>query len=119
MPTTREDSLNEVSVEAQAEPKKRVVRRRTVKTEAESSEAAPVKKPRAVRTRKVKAETEAVVEPTTEVVAAPAEEKPKRKVTRRRKTEEVAAPVAEVVAETGRREARDQASYRDAPQESR
>ena len=57
MPTTREDSLNEVAVEAQAEPKKRVVRRRTVKTEAESSEAAPVKKPRAVRTRKVKAET--------------------------------------------------------------
>ena len=74
MPTTREDSLNEVAVEAQAEPKKRVVRRRTVKTEAESSEAAPVKKPRAVRTRKVKAETEAVVEPSTEVVAAPAEE---------------------------------------------
>lgn len=104
MPTTREDSLNEVSVEAQVEPKKRVVRRRTVKTEAESSEAAPVKKPRAVRTRKVKAETEAVVEPTTEVVAAPAEEKPKRKVTRRRKTEEVAAPVAEVVAETVREE---------------
>lgn len=104
MPTTREDSLNEVAAEAQAEPKKRVVRRRTVKTEAESSEAAPVKKPRAVRTRKVKAETEAVVEPTTEVVAAPAEEKPKRKVTRRRKTEEVAAPAAEVVAETVREE---------------
>lgn len=93
MTTTREESQIETPSELPAEPKKRVVRRRTVQTDAEGVEAAPAKKPRATRTRKAKVEAEPpAAEPVAEVTAQEAD-KPKRRVVRRRKTEESETPV--------------------------
>lgn len=93
MTTTREESQFETPSELPAEPKKRVVRRRTVQTDAEGVEAAPAKKPRATRTRKAKVEAEPpAAEPVAEVTAQEAD-KPKRRVVRRRKTEESETPV--------------------------
>lgn len=93
MTTTREESQIETPSELPAEPKKRVVRRRTVQTDAEGVEAAPAKKPRATRTRKAKVEAEPpAAEPVAEVTAQEAD-KPKRRVVCRRKTEESETPV--------------------------
>ena len=84
MTTTREESQFATPSELPAEPKKRVVRRRTVQTDAEGVEAAPAKKPRATRTRKAKVEAEPpAAEPVAEVTAQEAD-KPKRRVVRRR-----------------------------------
>ena len=78
MTTTREESQIETPSELPAEPKRRVVRRRTVQTDAEGVEAAPAKKPRATRTRKAKVEAEPpAAEPVAEVTAQEAD-KPKR-----------------------------------------
>ncbi len=73
--------MEEPAVEVQAEPKKRVVRRRTVKAEVpveEAAQAVPVKRTR--KTRKTVSDEAPAAEPAVESQAAPAgEEKPKRR----------------------------------------